>query len=216
AAIYAPTPPPPGRRGRPRKKGQRLGTPGELAAAGEWIEVEVPGRGAVAVCGVRGLWYSVFGPREVEVILVRECDDGDGYRIALVTTDLDAAPEQIIARYDERWSIECSFQGAKHVVGVGEARNRTRRAVERTVPFGFLCQTLVVAWYVLHGDPRADVVLRRRSAPWYVQERDPSMLDMLTALRRELIRAEFQAQAGASPKAAKITRPALRLQRVAA
>ena len=151
----------------------------------------------------------VFGPRAVKVVIVRELSDSDGYRVALITTDLKASAAQTITRYADRWSIEVCFQDAKHVVGVGEARNRVKRAVERTVPFGLLCQSVAVAWYALHGDPAADVRRRRLSAPWYPTKRDPSMLDVLTSLRRELIRAEYHAGAGRTRIAAKIRRPAL-------
>jgi len=75
------------------------------------------------------------------------------------------------------------------------------------VPFGLLCQTIAVAWYALHGDPAADVRRRRRNAPWYPHKRDPSMLDILASLRRELIRTEFQAQAGRTPTPAQTNRP---------
>lgn len=102
------------------------------------------------------------------------------------------------------------------MVGVGEARNQVRRAVERTVPFGFLCQTVAVAWYALHADAAGDVARRRRIAPWYSQKRDPSMLDVLASLRRELIRAEFLAGAGRRRTRAKIIRPALPTLRAAA
>ncbi|HEX3873813.1 MAG TPA: hypothetical protein VHW26_06685, partial [Solirubrobacteraceae bacterium] len=79
--------------------------------------------------------------------------------------------------------------------GVGEARNRVQRAVERTVPFGFLCQTITITWYALHGDPEADLHARRRSAPWYRQKTTVSYTDILAALRRDLIRHDFWAQA---------------------
>jgi hypothetical protein len=46
-------------------------------------------------------------------------------------------------------------------------RNRTRRAVERTVPFGLACLSLVIVWYALHGQPTLDVAARRTRAPWY-------------------------------------------------
>ncbi|HEV2635871.1 MAG TPA: hypothetical protein VGX23_12030, partial [Actinocrinis sp.] len=36
AVVYAPAPPRTGRRGRPRVKGERLGTPGDLAVSGAW------------------------------------------------------------------------------------------------------------------------------------------------------------------------------------
>jgi DDE superfamily endonuclease len=207
AVIHAPKPPPTGRRGRPRVKGSRLGTPGEIAAqakAGEWQRLSVPGRGEVCALIVEGLWHSVLGPRAVRVVIVREPDDTEGYRVALITTDVKAGVAEIVGRYADRWSIEVAFQDAKQTVGVGEARNRVQRAVERTVPFGFLCQSLAVAWYALYADPAADVARRRRAAPWYSQKRDPSMLDVLTALRRELIRAEFLRGAGRAPSPGQI------------
>jgi DDE superfamily endonuclease len=202
AVIHAPKPPPTGRRGRPRVKGERLGTPAEIAArakASEWRRLSVPGRGEVMALVVKGLWHSVFGPRAVRVAIVREPSDAEGYRVALISTDLEAPVAEIVARYADRWSIEVAFQDAKQTIGVGEARNRVQRAVERTVPFGFICQSLAVAWYALHADPGADVARRRRIAPWYSQKRDPSMLDVLAALRRELIRAEFRQGAGRAP-----------------
>ena len=208
AVIHAPKPPPTGRRGRPRVKGRRLGTPAEIAArakAGEWRRLSVRGRGEVCALIVEGLWYSVFGPRAVRVAIVREPSDTEGYRIALITTDVEAEVAEIVARYADRWSIEVAFQDAKQTVGVGEARNRVGPAVERTVPFGLLCQSLAVAWYALNADPAADVDRRRREAPWYSQKRDPSMLDMLCALRRELIRAEFRQTAGRAPSPRQIT-----------
>lgn len=219
AVIHGPKPEPTGRRGRPRVKGERLGTPGEIAArakASEWQRLSVPGRGEVEALTVAGLWYSVFGPRAVRVVIVREPGDAEGYRIALVTTDVEAGVAEIIARYADRWSIEVAFQDAKHVVGVGEARNRVRKAVERTVPFGLLCQSIAVAWYALYADPAADIDRRRREAPWYSQKRDPSMLDVLAALRRELIRAEFLAGAERRPLPQQnTTRPRPRLRAAA-
>jgi len=35
------------------------------------------------------------------------------------------------------------------ITGVGEARNRTRLAVERTVPFGLVTQSLVIICFLL-------------------------------------------------------------------
>jgi hypothetical protein len=219
AVIQGPKPPPTGRRGRPRVKGERLGTPGEIAArarASEWRRLTVPGRGEVMALVVEGLWHSVFGPRAVRVAIVRETTDAEGYRVALISTDLEAPVAEIVGRYADRWSIEVAFQDAKQTVGVGEARNRVQRAVERTVPFGLICQSLAVAWYALHADPAADVARRRRIAPWYSQKRDPSMLDVLAALRRELIRAEFLQGAGRAPSSRQIAaRPPSRLRAAA-
>ena len=210
AVISGPKPAPTGKRGRPRLKGKRLGNPAEIAARAkpsEWQQVEVAGRGEVRALVVGGLWHSVFGPRAVQVVIVCEPADTDGYRIALISTDTEASAAEIIARYGDRWSIEVAFQDAKHTVGVGEARNRVKLAVERTVPFGFLCQSLAVAWYALNADRDADLAARRLRAPWYTQKRDPSMLDIVASLRRGLIRAEYRAQAGRGRRPQEIIDP---------
>ncbi|MEU9206762.1 hypothetical protein AB0D27_02085 [Streptomyces sp. NPDC048415] len=50
-----------------------------------------------------------------------------------------------------RWSIQVTFTEARGPLGAGQAHNRTRAAVERTVPFGLYGYTITVAWYALHG-----------------------------------------------------------------
>ncbi len=96
----------------------------------------------------------------------------------------------------------------------GSERRETvpkHRSYSSTLPkcFGFLCQTITIAWYALHGDPAADVRRRRLHAPWYPTKRDPSMLDILASLRRELIRTEYHAQAGRRPIPDQTSRPPL-------
>lgn len=188
----------PGERGRPRKKGARIGSPRQIAAdpTTRWETIELEHAGEVVrhqVAIVDGLWYSVLGDRRVRVVVARDPDRADRPLLAVLSTAPELAAAEVLARYAERWSIEVAFQEAKSELGVGEARNRVERAVERTVPFGFLCQTLALVWYALNGDPAADVERRRLKAPWYRQKRAPSFADMLAALRRELIRAEFRA-----------------------
>ena len=124
----------------------------------------------------------------------------------MLSTDLSLSAAEILSRFLERWSIEVAFQDAKSTLRVGEARNRVRRAVERTVPFGFVCQSITVCWYLLNGDPHDDVRRRRQAAPWYRQKRTPSFADMLVALRRELIAAEFSPPTGSERPPAEIDR----------
>lgn len=209
AVIHGPKPPPTGRPGRPRVMGKRLGNPAEIVAAakpGDWEAVEVEGRGVVQVLVVRGLWYSAFGPTPIKEVIICEPGEGDGKTryFALITTDIDASAAEIIARYADRWSIEVAFQDAKQLTGVGEARSRSPKAVERTVPFGLICQSIAVAWYALNADPAADVQRRRQAAPWYKSKRDPSMADILAALRREMIRVEYSAGTGEGPRLGEI------------
>jgi len=131
-------------------------------------------------------------------------DRSEGFDVAIASTDTSATAAQLIARYDSRWTIETAHQEAK-ANGVGQARNRVERAVERTVPFGFLAQTITITWYALHGNPNADLQARRRAAPWYRQKATISYSDMLAALRHDLIRHEYWAQAPTTTSTPQIT-----------
>lgn len=185
-----------GKPGRPRKKGERIGSPKQIAADPDtsWEPIELEGGQLVEGLVRDGLWYSVLGERVVRVVVARDPGGSDRPPLVLLSTDPGLSAAQILSRYSKRWAIEVAFQQAKGELGVGEARTRVRRAVARTVPFGFICQTLTLVWYALNGDPSADVERHRLRAPWYLQKRTPSFADMLAALRRELIRAEFRAQ----------------------
>ena len=188
----------PGQQGRTPLKGAKLPTLAEIAKTATFKAVTVTGPdGRTRTEHVHELvcvWYTPFYTRPVKVIMIRNPGHTDGFDVALARTDADAPAPELIARYDSRWTIETAHQEAK-AHGVGDARNRVQRAVQRTVPFGFLSQTITVAWYALHGDPQADLHERRRQAPWYRQKTSISYADMLAALRRDLIRHEFWAQA---------------------
>jgi hypothetical protein len=97
---------------------------------------------------------------------VARCPRPADRRHALAATVTTAGTAALISGYDSRWTIETCHQEAK-AHGVGDARNRVRDAVERTVPVGFLTQTITIAWYQLHGNPDGELTARCRNAPWY-------------------------------------------------
>ena len=139
AVLYAPPPPRTGKRGRPRLKGHRLGTPAELAATAGWRRVPVTRDGrrdTVEAAEIPALWYGPFGNQPSRVVLVH--DPGDPKILAIFTTDLDGAIEHVVSRYPHRWPIETAIAAGKQLLGIGQARNRLQRAVERTVPFQFI------------------------------------------------------------------------------
>ena len=208
AAVFALAPQRTGKRGRPALKGARLASLAQLAAAAEFEAVTITApEGKTRVehaWSTTCLWYGPFHTRPVTVMLIRKPGRAEGFDVAIASTDIDATAAELIARYDSRWSIETAHQEAK-AHGVGEARNRVQKAVERTVPFGFLTQTITIAWYALHGNPDADLAARRQTAPWYRQKTTVSYTDMLAALRRELIRHEYFAQAPATTTNPQIT-----------
>ena len=51
-----------------------------------------------------------------------------------------------MTRYAARWAIEVTFLDTRQTLGVGQARNRTAQAVNRTWAFGMYVYTLVVLW----------------------------------------------------------------------
>jgi len=208
AAVFALAPPRTGKRGRPALKGARLASLANLAASAVFEPVTITGPDGKTrvehVWSTTCLWYGPFHTRPVVIMLIRKPDRTDGFDVAIASTDTTATTAELITRYDSRWTIETAHQEAK-AHGVGQARNRVKRAVERTVPFGFLAQTITIAWYALHGNPDSDLHDRRRAAPWYRQKATISYADMLAALRRELIRHEYWAQAPAATNTPQIT-----------
>jgi hypothetical protein len=210
AALHAlPAARQPGQRGRPRRKGQRLPTLERLAdlPATTFKQVTVRRygkRATVHLAAITCLWYHVHRARPVQVVLVREQGRTAGFDLALVSTDLDATPAELVERYSARWAIEVTFLESKHLVGVGQARNRRRRAIQRTVPFGLVCYSLLVCWYALNGHAADDVAARRALAPWYRHKRTPSTLDMLVAFRRAML-AEYHRTHPGQPTDAKLT-----------
>jgi hypothetical protein len=162
-----------GRRGRPSVRGAKIGTPDQLTTTpGKTVTLTRYGRVAeVTIHEHRCLWYGVFRSQPVRVILVREPRRPG---LALVTTDTHTAADQIVKRYASRWAIEVAFSDAKHITGVGEARNRTQCAVERTVPFGLQVQTLVVVWYHLAGHSPKVISEHRNRARWYTTKPTPA------------------------------------------
>lgn len=75
AALSAPAPPRTGRPGRPRLKGDRLASIAQLAATAAFRPATVTRYGrtdTVQIAVIDCLWYSVFGPRGVHLVLLRE------------------------------------------------------------------------------------------------------------------------------------------------
>ena len=122
-----------------------MGIPAELATTADWRRVTVPRYGhrdTVDAAETAALWYGAFGTQPGRVVLVR--DPGSDKILALFTTDRRNGVERVVARYAHRWPIETAIAAGKQLLGIGQARNRLRRAVERTVPFEFIVYSLVI------------------------------------------------------------------------
>jgi hypothetical protein len=198
--LQGPVPPRTGRRGAPRKRGDRLGTCAEIAATAIFLahRLTVYGQTAkVSIAQVTGQWYTVFGTTPVRIILIRDdaARDGKPCHLGLVTTDTttSTAAADLMVRYATRWSIEVIFSQLRNLLGAGQARNRVQAAVERTFPFQLIVYSIVIVWYALHACSDTDVRQRRLLCPWYRTKTAPSYEDMLTKLRLALAEARFSA-----------------------
>lgn len=212
AALYA-EPTPYRGIGRPRVKGVRLASPEKLAQSRgtPWrtITVRIYGRKVslqVKTCDC--LWYTVAATRLVRVVLTHD-PKGRLKDRAYFSTDPHRSAQDILRVFSFRWEIEVAFRNTKQTLGLQDAQNgwwrraahapkarkregphpkgtRGMRAIEHTLPIGFLAYALVLLWYFQHGSPNKDVARARRDAPWYVKKTEPSFADMLVALRRSI------------------------------
>jgi len=185
-AIYSPAPVwTPGTPGRPRKKGERLPTPQDVAddSSIPWRQCLVYIYGSLVLTNVKqfqALWYKAGGPRLLNIIVIRD-PSGRRWDSAYYSTDLQATAEELIERYARRWTLEVTFRDVKQYLGFEDSPSRTENAVTRTAPLALFLYGLVVLWFAKHGE--AYERYSRFFTPWYGQKQEPSFLDMLRALR---------------------------------
>lgn len=145
------------------------------------------------VADVEALWHGSFKSAPGRVVLIRDPGSPEPYDLGLFTLGTGADPAAIAERYSWRWPIEPSTAAGKQILGVGDACNRAQQAAERTVPFGFLVQSLLIVWYARSADAPAGIERRHRLCPWYRTKTSPSPAGMLARLRREFTRARISA-----------------------
>ncbi len=106
AVLHELKPPPTGKRGRPREKGDRIGTCADAAKTADWKDVTVPayGKNARMQVAVRpALWHGSFGPPPGQLVLARDPDSSKAYDLGIFTLDASLTAEQAVERYSWRW-----------------------------------------------------------------------------------------------------------------
>ena len=172
-------------RGRRRIRGERLPTPAQLAADPDlpWQTAEVTLYGRRQTLRYKTLdaqWYRVCHAALVRVVVVDVPTGGIGVRVYF-STDLTLQPADILQRYALRWTIEVAFRDLKQTVGLSNSNCRSRRAVQRTVPWVATLYGITIVWYERFGHRSAlDAVLCR---PWYRHRKGPSYADIARAAR---------------------------------
>jgi hypothetical protein len=183
-ALYAPAPPVvKGQRGRKRRKGARLSSMQDWAKdRTPWTPLQFDQYGLHADLSVKtrqGLYYKAGKDRLLNFVLVR---DNTGKRPLSIfyATLLDWTPQQILATYASRWSIEVAFENGKQMLGFEDPANRLPKAVQRTAPMAMILVSLITLWFHQHGHRHVKFPNR----PWYRKKKEPSFADMLSTLRR--------------------------------
>jgi DDE superfamily endonuclease len=189
AALYDPAPPrEEGKRGAPRKKGDRQPTLAQRLAAPttDWERVTLAWYGGttrtVELASGTAVWYHAGRPVvALRWVLIR---DGEGKfkSQALLSTDLSVSARQIVAWFVLRWQLEVTFEEARAHLGVETQRQWADLAILRTTPalLGLFSLVTVFAHQLLQGQ---DLVARQ--AAWY-QKRVPTFSDTLAFVRQQL------------------------------
>ena len=152
AALYEPAPEHrrPGQRGRTPIKGKRLPTLEQVAqnrktkwkrvAIPDWygqgtrrVETHAPARSAGVVSDTAVWYHSGLPPLPIRWVLIRD-PKGKFKTQALLSTDLNVAPVQIIKWFVLRWQLEVTYHEVREHLGVETQRQWSDLAILRTTP----------------------------------------------------------------------------------
>jgi hypothetical protein len=193
AALYEPAPPRhPGQRGRPRIKGERLPNLSVVAEAPNtfWKPTKKianwygSGERTVEIVSETAVWCSTgLFAVPVRWVLVRD-PEGAFKTQALLCTDLDVDPEQVLRWFVMRWQLEVTFQEMRRHLGFETQRQWSEMAIRRTTPalLGLFSIVTLFADRQKQGARLTDVV---RRAAWY-DKRLPTFSDVLALVRKDL------------------------------
>jgi hypothetical protein len=190
AALYDPPPPrAPGQRGRPRLKGKRRPTLEAVVAdeKTQWTKLTMDdwyGEGPyeVEVATATAVWYHAGKPPvAIRWVLMRDPQERFKPQ-ALLSTNLDSTPEQILPWFVRRWTIEVTCEEARAHLGMETQRQWNDRAIARTTPALVSLSSIITLTAHLLTEKGATCV---RSTAWYSKRR-PTFSDALALVRRQV------------------------------
>src|SRR3982751_704847 len=191
ARLFRPAPPrKKGAMGRPRLVGTRLPSLQQVLAnrRTKWQRIFVTdwygqGRRLVELASGTAVWYHTgLPPVPIRWVLVRD-PKGKFETRALLCTQLDQHPRQILQWFLWRWQVEVTFQEVRNHLGVETQRQWSDLAIARTTPvlLGlFSIVTLLAHCLVAHNGQ-----LPMNQAAWYTKTQ-ATFSDALAAVRRQL------------------------------
>jgi hypothetical protein len=192
AALYEPAPPYQGK-GRPRKKGERLPTLQAILTDKDtvWQTLTVHWYGGaertIQIVSQTAVWYhNGKPPVPLRWVLVRD-PLGQFEPLAVLCTDLQALPTQIVEWFVLRWQVEVTFHEARAHLGVETQRQWSDLAIARTTPalLGLFSWITLLA-HALVAQQTASV----RSSAWYTKSL-PTFADAIAWARSLLWQSTF-------------------------
>jgi hypothetical protein len=190
AALYEPAPPRDAHTiGRPRRKGQRLPSLASVATdpTTVWTPLTVAqwygiGERAVEVASANAVWYHPGQPTvSLRWVLIRDPQHKFDTQ-ALLCTELQVTPDQILAWFVQRWQVEVTFEEARRHLGLETQRQWSDLAIARTTPALLGLFSLVT----LLADQRLSQSPVTVPLPSWSRKDHFTFADALALVRREL------------------------------
>lgn len=180
----------PGKRGRRRKRGQRLMNFKQMLGALDlnWQDAEIIGYGgqkkAVRYLTNTCFWGADgFEPVPIRWVLMID-PSGQLNPLPLMSTDVSLSAKEIIALYIERWSIEVTFEEVREHLGVETQRQWSEKAIYRTTPILMGLYSLVC---LIANELNKAQEIEVESTAWY-QKETATFGNMIKAVRKDLWR----------------------------
>ncbi len=189
AALYEPAVPrQPHQKGRTRRKGVRLPTLQQRLQLPEtpWTGVIVPwydgSHRLLEIASDTAVWYhSGLPPVPIRWVLIRD-PLGEFQPQALLCTDPQVAPDQVIQWFVLRWQLEVTFQEVRAHLGVETQRQWSDLAIARTTPvlLGLFSWVTLTAHLLQETAP-----ISIRHTAWYPKPL-PTFSDAIAQVRQQL------------------------------
>jgi DDE superfamily endonuclease len=188
AQLYDPAPErKAGQTGRPRVKGARRLSPQQVLnhRQTKWAKIEIEHwyggqKREVEVYTETAVWYcSRNMPVPICWVLIRD-PSGEFEPQALLSTNLDHTPLQILSWFVRRWRMEVTFEEARAHTGIETQRQWNDLAIARTTPalFGLFSLVTLMADQLIKAE-----VKPVRTAAWYKKQK-PTFADAIAIVRR--------------------------------
>lgn len=169
-------------RGRPRKRGHKLGAPQRMAPhIRHWRKVVTDERGhkRTRLIYVRQvLWYRVL--KQPVLLVISRDPNGKEKDDFFFTTDTNLTGAKVVGGFAGRWCIEDTFKNTKQLLGGQQPQTWKRQGPQRAAALSLWLYSMVWLWYLRQKSSQRTFLVW----PWYPHKTTPSFADALSGLRR--------------------------------